>query len=439
VKVGRDAVCSSCHQPERFASRKHHFHRENGKGASCVACHMRTETYMVVDARHDHSLRVPRPDLTVELGAENSPNACNDCHKDKTARWAAQAVRRWYPEGRQTKPHYGQALQAGRRYAPGAEAALLGVLRDDKQPGIVRATALSLLPPYLGPDSLPAVQKAATSSDPLLRLAAASVLEALPPDERLRAGVALLWDPVRAVRVEAAPAFADVPEQALASEQRAAFDRALDDYFLAQRTNAERPEAHVNLGIVYAKRGRLDEARRAYEAALRLAPWFIPAYVNLADLLRAQGRDEEAEPLLRRALKVDGRNAAVHHALGLLLVRRKRPGEALAELGRAAEFAPGDPGFAYAYAVALHSAGRGDDALAVLAASRKRSPGARQLLVALVTLSRERGREKEAREWARRLIEALPGDPAAAALAAELGVVEAPAAGPGAPTGRAPR
>ena len=426
VKVGRDAVCSSCHQPERFATRKHHFHRETGKGASCVACHMRTETYMGIDARHDHSLRVPRPDLTVELGAENSPNACNDCHKDRSARWAAQAAKRWYPEGRQTKPHYGQALLAGRTYAPGAEAALLGVVRDDKQPGIVRATALSLLPPHMGADSLPAVQKAAASSEALLRLAAASVLEALAPAERVRAGVSLLWDPVRAVRVEAVPAFADVPDSALASEQRAAFDRALDDYFLAQRTNAERPESHVNLGIVYVKRGRLDEARRAYDAALRLAPWFVPAYVNLADLLRLTGHDDEAEPLLRRALRVDPRNASVHHALGLLLVRRKRPGEALAELGRASNLAPADPGFAYAYAVALHSAGRGDDALSVLRTAQKRSPGARELLQALVTMSRERGELPAAREWARLLLEAQPGDPSALALAAELAEPEAP-------------
>ena len=428
VKVGRDAVCSSCHQPERFATRKHHFHRENGRGASCVACHMRTETYMGVDARHDHALRVPRPDLTLELGAAEAPNACNDCHRDRSARWAARAARRWYPEGRSGKPHYAQALHAGRSYGPGAEAALLGLLRDEKQPGIVRATALSLLPPHMGPDSLPAVQKAAAAADPLVRLAAASVLEALPAGERVRAGISLLWDPVRAVRVEAVPAFADVPDSALASEQRAAFDRALDDYFLAQRTNAERPESHVNLGIVCVKRGRLDEARRAYESALRLAPWFVPAYVNLADLLRLQGRDTEAEPLLRRALKVDAQNASVHHALGLLLVRQKRPGEALAELARASELAPADPAFAYVHAVALHSAGRGHEALAVLRAAQKRSPGARQLLLALVTMNRESGALREAGVWARRLAEAAPGDPSARALAAEL---QAPAAAPG--------
>jgi Flp pilus assembly protein TadD len=425
VKVAPDEVCSSCHQPERFATRKHHFHREKGKGASCVACHLRTETYMGVDPRHDHSFRAPRPDLTVALGRANAPNACNDCHRDRSPQWAAQAVRRWYPGGQQEKPHWATALHAGRTFQPGAEPLLLGVIRDPKWPGIVRATAVSLLPPHLGPESLPALEQAARDKDPLVRLGVATTLDALPPRERVRIGVHLLWDPLRAVRVEAVPAFADVPDAELATEARAAFDRSLDDFFLAQRSNAERPESHVNLGIVNVRRGRLDEARRDYDTALRQAPWFLPASVNLADLLRLQGKDDEGEGVLRRALQVDATNASVHHALGLLLVRRKRPGEALVELGRAAELEPGTPDFAYAYAIGLHSAGRADEAIAVLRAAQKRSPGSRGLLVALVTIHRERGSLREARAWARKLVEAAPGDPSARALAASLEPAEA--------------
>jgi Tfp pilus assembly protein PilF len=425
VRVGRDEVCSSCHQPERFATRRHHFHREKDEGASCVSCHMRSETYMVLDARHDHSFRVPRPDLTVALGRQSAPNACNDCHRDRSPQWAARAVRRWYPGGQHEKPHYATALEAARTWRAAAEPALLRVIRDAKTPGIVRGTAVSLLPPFLGPDSLPALEKAAADPDPLVRLGAATTLEALPPKERVRIGVHLLWDPVRAVRVEAVPAFADVPDAELATEARAAFDRSLDDFVLAQRSSAERPEAHVNLGIVNVKRGRLEEARRNYDTALRLAPWFLPAHVNLADLLRRQGRDDEGEEVLRRALRVDPASASVHHALGLLLVRRKRPGESLAELRRAAELAPGEPDFAYAYAIGLHSAGRADEALAVLRAAQGRSPGARGLLVALVTIHRERGALRDARAWARKLVEAAPGDPSAQALAASLGTAGA--------------
>ena len=119
VKVGRDDVCSSCHQPERFATRKHHFHREKGKGASCVACHMRTETYMVVDPRHDHSLRVPRPDLSRALG---TPNACSQaaCHGDKPLAWVVERYDTWY--GAKRKPQYGTVLAAAREGRPEARA-----------------------------------------------------------------------------------------------------------------------------------------------------------------------------------------------------------------------------------------------------------------------------------------------------------------------------
>ena len=67
---------------------------------------------MVVDPRRDHSFRVPRPDLTLKIG---TPNACGGCHSDRDARWASDAVAQWYPHGRSTTPHFGEALEAGRR------------------------------------------------------------------------------------------------------------------------------------------------------------------------------------------------------------------------------------------------------------------------------------------------------------------------------------
>jgi len=421
LRAGRDLVCATCHAPEAFATRRHHLHRENGPGASCVACHMRSETYMVVDERHDHSFRVPRPDLTLALGRESAPNACNDCHRDRTAEWAARAVRRAHPGGRHTKPHYATALHAGRRYRPAAEALLLAVVRDPSTPGIVRGTAISLLPPHMGPESLPALEAAASDADPLVRLGAARAVASLPPRERVRIGVRLLWDAVRAVRVEAASAFADVPDAELESEARAAFDRALDEYRLAQRANAERPEAHVNLGIVNQKRGNPAAARRNYDQALALAPWFVPAWVNLADLLRSEGREADAAAALRRALEVDPLSAPAHHAYGLLLVRQRRTPEALSALRRAAELAPGTPDFAYSYAIGLHSSARTDEALVVLRQANARNPSARSVLVALVTINRERGALGEARRYATRLVVAAPGDPAARQLLASLG------------------
>ena len=48
---------------------------------------------MVVNPRRDHSMRIPRPDLTVKLGV---PNACSGCHAQPDAQWAAQKVEQWY-------------------------------------------------------------------------------------------------------------------------------------------------------------------------------------------------------------------------------------------------------------------------------------------------------------------------------------------------------
>jgi tetratricopeptide (TPR) repeat protein len=237
----------------------------------------------------------------------------------------------------------------------------------------------------------------------------------------VRIGARLLWDQVRAVRVEAASSFADVPDAEFESEARAAFFRALDDFTLAQRTNAERPESHVNLGVVNAKRGLLAAARRDYDRALELAPWFVPAWVNLADLLRLEGKDDEGARALQRALQVDPNNASVHYALGLLRVRQKRMGEALAELARAAELDPATPDFAYAYAIGLHSSARTDEALATLRRADARNPGSRSVLVALVTINRERGALAEARRYAAKLVDTAPTDPAARALLESLG------------------
>ena len=67
---------------------------------------MPARPYMVVDRRHDHSLRIPRPDLSAQLG---TPNACNDCHTGKSADSAA-AVERWHGPGRKGFQHYADSL-----------------------------------------------------------------------------------------------------------------------------------------------------------------------------------------------------------------------------------------------------------------------------------------------------------------------------------------
>ena len=143
-------LCNQCHLANTFDTPQHHFH-ESGQGSNCVDCHMPARNYMVVDPRRDHSFRVPRPDLSLQLG---TPNACNGCHGDRTVEWAADRVADWYGSERLSRPHYGYALHAGRVGQVDAERQLIAVAENQEVPAIARATAFSLLGQYLSPLSL---------------------------------------------------------------------------------------------------------------------------------------------------------------------------------------------------------------------------------------------------------------------------------------------
>ncbi len=305
---------------------------------------------MGVDERRDHSLRVPRPDLSVKIG---TPNACNGCHADRSARWAAGTVARWFGEGRSKRPHYGEAIQAGRAGLPGAMEALAALAEDREEPAIVRATAVSLLLRYPGPGSLSVLERSLVDADPLIRLAAASTTESVDPAELPRLLSPRLADPIRGVRLEAARVLASGPVSSPDLEA------ALAEYRQAQEINADRPESRLNLGWLRAREGDPEGAAAHFAAALGLDPTFIPAYVNLADLYRLRGRDDEGERLLRRAASLAPGDARVRHALGLLLIRAGRLPEAVGELEKAVQLEPREPRYAYAYRLAVGAYGGG--------------------------------------------------------------------------------
>jgi len=97
LRAPGDGVCTQCHAAEKYATAAHHRHESASAPLACASCHMPERTYMVVDRRHDHSFRVPRPDLSGRIG---TPNACNDCHADKSAQWAASAIETWHGANR---------------------------------------------------------------------------------------------------------------------------------------------------------------------------------------------------------------------------------------------------------------------------------------------------------------------------------------------------
>jgi Tfp pilus assembly protein PilF len=400
LRAEGNTVCASCHSASKYDAPAHHHHKPDSAGAACAGCHMPTTTYMVVDPRHDHSLRVPRPDLSVKLG---TPNACNGCHADRDARWATAQVKKWYGREPQGYQRFTEAFAAVSKSAPDAQAQLRAIAADATHPAIARATALAQVDAALGKTSLDTIAAGLRDPNPLLRLAALQSLANVPHTTRASLAAPLVSDPLRAIRIEAAIALAPVPAAQLNAEQRAAFERAGAEYVASQRYNADRAEARVNLGTFYANRGDTAKAEAEIKAAIALDSFFIPAYVNLADLYRAQGRDADGERILRDGLNNTPNSAMLHHSLGLALVRLKRTDAALSELERATVLEPGNARFVYVYAVALHSTGKSDAAIARLEKSLLAHPNNRDILEALASFYSVRGDNAEAKKYADRL------------------------------------
>ena len=324
LRAGGNGVCLQCHLASRFDAPAHTKLRRGAPGSACVDCHMPPRTYMVVDVRRDHSLRIPA---------------------DTTARRHA---------GPSARPDVAAAFTLAEQGSPAAESALVSIARADVAP-IVRATALAYLARYAF-SSLDVIHAGLVAPEPIVRFGALQALDGFEPLARLSLAVPLLSDSLRVIRMEAAELLAGVPAARLAPAERSALQAALAEYRAAQRFNGDQPWAHLNLGLVDIEQGDAAGADSAYRTALRLDSTFVPAYVNLADLYREQGRDSDGEPLLRRAAALAPNNPDVHYALGLLLVRARRYEEAERELAASAALAPGDR--RYAEALAALRAGR---------------------------------------------------------------------------------
>jgi Flp pilus assembly protein TadD len=206
----------------------------------------------------------------------------------------------------------------------------------------------------------------------------------------------------------------------LTTQQRAAYDKAVQELVDAEMISADRPETHLNLGLLAMRRQRPDAAGAEYNTALRLDPKFVPALVNLADLDRARGDDAKGVTLLRQATALEPGNADAHHALGLALVRQRNLPVALDELRKAMDLAPNSARYGYVYAIALNSTGGRGEAMAQLRRLHGRFPADADVTSALLSLSLEGGDQVSALRYARDLLRLRPGDAQVTALIRQL-------------------
>jgi len=376
-----NALCTGCHDPGIYDLASHHHHADKTPGSSCIDCHMASRNYMTVDPRHDHSFRIPRPDLTIRIG---TPNTCNGCHQDQTPEWASEKLTEWFPQGRNGNFHWGEALHAARTGTQIAPELLRMAIESEQTPGIARATSLAELSRWLDATTLDLVDRNLDDPDPLIRRGALLALTLAPPEAVASRIHGFLTDSSLIVRVVTAELLAPLMMIPEAAEIHPTLREALSEYRKVQMINADRPEAHVNLGALETRLGNGEAALKSYRQALEREPSFGPASVNLADLLRALDRNEEGIQVLQDAITLVPDDAGLHHALGLALVRGGNKEGAIVSLARAVQLAPESPRYALVHAVALHDSSRQEEAVAALEAALLLHPEDRDLKGALL-------------------------------------------------------
>ena len=388
VKFTDNGLCTQCHVAATYDTTKHHHHPDASQpGTMCVECHMPQTTYMVADPRRDHSLRVPRPDLTVTL---DIPNACNGCHndrsKDETPQWAEEKCLEWYGEP-DLSPHFAHAIAGGRREDPDAQTDLAALARRNDTRPPIRASAISLLSRYNTDRARAAAYDGLEDDEELVRTTAVRSLQYLELDELLRRLSPMLHDPVRSVRLETARVLARVPRGSFSPKDGEAFDRALAEYLKSQQALDDQAAAHLNMAIVHADVGHTDLAVNEYRTALRIDPDFLPARINLAMLANRIGDNAEAEKHLRRVIQQEPEAAEIHYSLGLLLAEdEERLEEACEFLGTAASLGSDNPRVAYNYGLALQRLNRYEEAETALRNALRLSEGRRDYVEVLNAL-----------------------------------------------------
>ncbi|MCO8120870.1 tetratricopeptide repeat protein [Stieleria sp. TO1_6] len=389
-------TCTSCHQHAagKYDVPAHHHHAPGSEGAKCVNCHMPHTTYMELDQRRDHSIRIPRPDLSVKLG---TPNACSHCHvKDqlekfapdqqdtfrsreyaqwllaaeqdggqivgvdgeslsemirKTDQWCDDACAKWYGDQRNLTPHFAEALVPLRRGDADAEqaAAKLLQINDERAPAIAKATLLEELARrrYRGLPKIALELSQQADQHPMVRSAATASLAMANPAIAKPRLMQLLKDDSRLVRISAGRALLSSPAFAeLSAFERNQLDPVIKEIHHELMATPDRSGAHVNWAMVCEQLGRYGEAIEAYQTAIRVEPRTTGPRSNLSNLL------EQLAPSVP-----PGEQAA-------LLKRAKQlKQEELPLLARDAGLAPELGAIQYRYGLALYLDGQMDKAL----------------------------------------------------------------------------
>lgn len=329
LKMEGNLLCGSCHDP-KYDGPEHHFHAAGGGGTQCVDCHMPGKFYMVNDFRHDHSLRVPRPDLGVLYGTSD---ACTDCHTDRSQAWAAEAIEDHF--GPKREAHASEVLLALNNGEPDAAQRAAEFAKDTATNDILRASIIAGLADVNDPVAFLAVNEALNDPSPLVRIAAINALSFIPQEHRIRNISPHLKDDLRAVRLAAARNLADADPSSIPSQEASALADAKMELRVALDANLDMRDGMFAYGLYLERTQMPEKALEAYTKSVEMDPHFNAARLNASVILNQLGRNQEAKRLLQEFIKTEPESAHGHYTMGLLLAELEDMSGAVRSMRRA--------------------------------------------------------------------------------------------------------
>lgn len=354
VKTQTNGLCLQCHSAEVYQQEQHTRHPLTTEAGQCVSCHMPETTYMGVDARRDHSFKIPRPDLSIEFG---TPNACISCHSSESNEWAATHLNTWFGNAPKLSKSENDYMRLIHDQALPLDAHL-SLINDESLPEIKRATAITLLPYTTQILSEHVIKDWARSSLPLLRLATAQIGDLLPTEDKKLSYKNLLNDEFKAIRVAAANHFisGDLNETAH-------FTSALQELLDSGNATAWRGEGLFNQALVDLKLRREKAAIEKLEQSMTIDPYFVQSYINLGDIYRRLNLTSKESVLYDKALSNLPTSPDIHYSYGMFLIRAGDKPNSVKHFKLAMELGPNNPQYPYIYALALDSIGKTREAL----------------------------------------------------------------------------
>jgi tetratricopeptide (TPR) repeat protein len=246
--------------------------------------------------------------------------------------------------------------------------------------------------------------------EPLVRHTAIHDLSQLNPGISTRLITPLLYDPVKAVRIQAGMAMTSLSRSQLNNRQIKVFDSALDEYQDAMEYVGDFTHGQFNLGNMHRNLGNLNLAEKHYEAAIQIDRLFYPAKINLAMLKHQVGMNDEAERLFREVVDEHPQLYEAAYSLGLLLVELKKYDEAVQYVSKAALGMPKRARVQYNLGLLLQQLGRTEEAEAVLLRSLEMEPDNIDYLHAVADHYLRQGKLHEAKRIAEQMVAKHPNN-----------------------------